>query len=48
MLNARHLEHTVKAFVDHDNSWRPHRSLDLVPRNGPPTVTPDVTVNRSR
>jgi putative transposase len=39
ILNARHLEHTIRVFVDHDNSCRPHRSLDLVPPNGPPTVT---------
>jgi len=39
ILNARHLEHTVRVFVDHDNSRRPHRSLGLVPPNGPPTVT---------
>ena len=26
VLNARHLEHTVKVFVEHYNSGRPHRS----------------------
>jgi hypothetical protein len=42
ILNARHLEHTVKAFVDHYNSGRPHRSLGLVPPNGRPPVQPDT------
>jgi transposase InsO family protein len=36
--NARHLEHTVKTFVDHYNNCRPHRSLGLVPPNGRPGV----------
>ena len=36
ILNARHLENTVKVFVDHYNRCRPHRSLGLVPPNGPP------------
>ena len=40
--NARHLEHTVKVFVDHHNSGRPHRSLGLVPPNGRPPVNPDT------
>jgi transposase InsO family protein len=39
ILNARHPEHTIRVFVDHYNSGRPHRSLGLVPPNGPPTVT---------
>jgi putative transposase len=41
ILNARHLEHTVKVFVDHYNSGRPHRSLGLVPPNGRPPVKPE-------
>ena len=41
ILNARHLEHTVKVFVDHYNSGRPHRSLGLVPPNGRPAVKPE-------
>ena len=36
MVNARHLEQTVKVFVDHYNRCRPHRSLGLVPPSGPP------------
>jgi hypothetical protein len=40
MLNARHLEHTLKVFVDHYNSGRPHRSLGLVPPNRRPPVKP--------
>jgi putative transposase len=38
ILNAQHLEHTVKVFVSHYNSCRPHRSLNLIPPNGPPPV----------
>jgi putative transposase len=40
ILNARHLEDTLKVFVDHYNSRRPHRSLGLVPPNRRPPVTP--------
>jgi transposase InsO family protein len=39
ILNARHLEHTLKVFVDHYNSSRPHRSLGLAPPNGRRPVT---------
>jgi transposase InsO family protein len=42
ILNARHLEHTVKVFVDHYNSGRPHRSLGLVPPNGRAPVKPET------
>jgi hypothetical protein len=38
ILNTRNLEHTLKVFVDHYNSGRPHRSLGLVPPNGRPQV----------
>jgi len=31
ILNRRHLEHVLRVFVDHYNTHRPHRSLDLVP-----------------
>jgi len=41
LVNARHLEQTVKVFVDHYNSCRPHRSLGLVPPNGPPSANAD-------
>jgi len=41
-LNARRLEHTVKVFVDHYNHCRPHRSLGLVPPNGPPVVNAET------
>lgn len=51
ILNERHLEHAVKVFVDHYNSCRPHRSLGLVPPNGPPpvkteTISPPIKVRR--
>jgi hypothetical protein len=31
ILNTAHLEQTVRVFVDHYNSCRPHRSLGPVP-----------------
>jgi len=31
IANTPHVEHTLKVFVDHYNSGRPHRSLGLVP-----------------
>jgi transposase InsO family protein len=34
ILNAQHLARTLKVFVDHYNSCRPHRSLGLLPPNG--------------
>jgi putative transposase len=37
ILNTWHLERTLTVFVDHYNRHRPHRSLDLVPPNGPAT-----------
>ncbi len=42
ILNARHLERTVKVFIDHYNACRPHRSLGLVPPNGRRAVKPDT------
>jgi transposase InsO family protein len=51
ILNAQHLAHTVKVFVNHYNSCRPHRSLGLIPPNGPPPVRTEaisqpITVRR--
>jgi putative transposase len=51
ILNAAHLERTLTVFIDHYNGWRPHRSLDLLPPNGPTsettwTGTPPITVKR--
>jgi putative transposase len=34
IVNARHLERALAVFIDHYNTWRPHRSLDLGPPNG--------------
>jgi putative transposase len=31
IVNRRHLERVLRVFVDHYNSHRPHRSLDLAP-----------------
>jgi hypothetical protein len=38
IVNMRDLERTLKGFVDHYNSCRPHRNLGLVPPNGRPPV----------
>ena len=43
ILNGRHLERTLKVFVDHYNGCRPHRSLGLVPPNGPPPETAETS-----
>jgi hypothetical protein len=43
ILNARHLEHTVKVFVEHYTSGRPHRSLGW----SRPTVVPGSIQKRS-
>jgi len=42
ILNARHVERTLTVFIDHDNGWRPHRSLDLAPPKGGITLTMDA------
>jgi putative transposase len=31
IVNQRHLERVLRVFVNHYNSHRPHRSLDLTP-----------------
>jgi len=38
IVNGRHLERVLTAFVDHYNVCRPHRSLDLAPPNGRPAI----------
>jgi putative transposase len=30
-MNRRHLERVLRVFVDHYNTHRPHRSLNLAP-----------------
>ena len=35
---ARHLERALTVFIDHYNTYRPHRSLDLAPPNGRPVI----------
>jgi putative transposase len=35
IANRRHLERVLRVYVDHYNSHRPHRSLDLVPPDPP-------------
>jgi transposase InsO family protein len=47
ILNRRHLEHVLRVFVDHYNTHRPHRSLDLrspeaIDRDGPAALPRDV------
>jgi transposase InsO family protein len=40
IVSAQHLAHALTVLIDHYNGWRPHRSLDLAPRNGrPPAAT---------
>jgi putative transposase len=36
IVNRRHLEHVLRTFVDHYNSHRPHRSLNLRPPDPSP------------
>ena len=35
IVNRRHLERVLRVFVDHYNSHRPHRSLNLKPPDPP-------------
>jgi transposase InsO family protein len=51
ILNTHHPEHTLKVFVEHYNGCRPHRSLRLVPPNGPlavetETIGPPIKASR--
>jgi putative transposase len=51
VVNGPHLEGALTVFIDHYNSWRPHRSLDLRPPSGRRaapiwTGTQPITVNR--
>jgi putative transposase len=39
ILNAAHLKRALTVFIDHYNRRRPHRSLDLLPPNGPTSET---------
>jgi putative transposase len=42
IVNRRHLEHVLRVFIEHYNTHRPHRSLNLhppQPREPPPTST---------
>jgi transposase InsO family protein len=41
IINRRHLERVLRVFVDHYNSHRPHRSLNLAPPD-PPRKLPVV------
>ncbi len=43
IINERHLRLVLKEYAAHYDQGRPHRSLDLVPPNGPPVrlVAPD-------
>ena len=41
ILNRRHLERVLRVYVDHYNTHRPHRALELQPpqpRQPPPTA----------
>ena len=44
ILGRRHLEHTLRVFVEHYNAQRPHRGLQLrtrVPVSRPPLASAD-------
>jgi putative transposase len=45
ILNRRHLERVLRVYVEHYNTQRPHRALNLrppQPREPPPTPTPTL------
>ena len=45
ILNRRHLERVLRVYVEHYNTHRPHRALNLrppQPREPPPTPTPTL------
>ncbi len=42
IVNPRHLERVLRVFVDHYNSHRPHRSLNLAPPDPPARRLPVV------
>jgi len=42
IVNRRHLERVLRVFVDHYNSHRPHRSLNLAPPDPPARKLPVV------
>ena len=51
IVNRRHLERVLRAFVGHDNGHRPHRALDLAapertPLKRPIAAGPAAAVNR--
>jgi transposase InsO family protein len=46
IVNARHLERALAEFIDHYNSWRPHRSLGLAPPNGRTSVPTSTGTQR--
>jgi len=51
ITNRRHLQHMLAELVDHYNTHRPHRALELAPpepRHPPPTTTspPAATLHR--
>jgi len=51
ILNRRHLERVLRVFIDHYNSQRPHRALNLhppQPREPPPTPTVGEIRGRDR
>jgi hypothetical protein len=50
-FGTRHLEHTLKVSVDHDNRGRRQRSVGLFSPNGRPLVKPNAigeTINVRR
>jgi hypothetical protein len=44
VVNERHLESVLKAYIKHYNQERPHRGLDLrIPEGGPPLTVAGAT-----
>jgi putative transposase len=51
IVNRRHLERVLRVFIDHYNTQRPHRALELqppVPAEPPPTPTMEEIRRRDR
>ncbi len=48
ILNRRHLEHAQRVYVDHYKTQRPHRTLELQPRDPgePPSHPTSIEIHR--
>ena len=48
ILGRRDLEHVLRVYRRHYNQHRPHRTLDLVPPDGPIPLTKTTAAQRLR